>query len=139
MLNKALIIGRLTRDPEVRVIGNGTHVASFTVAVERTFKNKDGEKESDFIPVVAWRKTAELCAQYTKKGSMVAICGRIQTRTYDAADGSKRYVTEIVTDEIQFLGSKGENSSPRASISPNDNYGVSIDGLDDLEDLDVPF
>lgn len=137
MLNKAILIGRLTRDPELKYLQNGTAVASFTLAVDRTFKNKDGEKEADFIPVVAWRKTAELCGKYLAKGSQAAISGRIQTRSYDANDGSKRYVTEVVADEVQFIGSKADN--PKNIGSDNENFGVPMDGFDEIDDLDVPF
>lgn len=137
MLNKAILIGRLTRDPELKYLQNGTAVASFTLAVDRTFKNKDGEKEADFIPIVAWRKTAELCGKYLAKGSQAAISGRIQTRSYDANDGSKRYVTEIVADEVQFIGSKTD--SPRNINHDNDNFGVPMDGFEEIDDLDVPF
>ncbi len=137
MLNKAILIGRLTRDPELKYLQNGTAVASFTLAVDRTFKNKDGEKEADFIPIVAWRKTAELCGKYLAKGSQAAISGRIQTRSYDANDGTKRYVTEIVADEVQFIGSKAD--SPRNINNDNDNFGVPMDGFEEIDDLDVPF
>lgn len=137
MLNKAILIGRLTRDPELKYLQNGTAVASFTLAVDRTFKNKDGEKEADFIPIVAWRKTAELCGKYLTKGSQAAISGRIQTRSYDANDGSKRYVTEIVADEVQFIGSKGEGT--KNNFADNDNFGVPMEGFSEIDDIDVPF
>ncbi len=137
MLNKAILIGRLTRDPDVKYLQNGTPVASFTLAIDRTFKNKDGQKEADFIPVVAWRKTAELCGKYLAKGSQVAVSGRIQTRSYDANDGSKRYVTEVVADEVHFIGAKSD--SPRNNYSDNDNFGVAMDGFEEIDDLDVPF
>ncbi|MFA0814731.1 MAG: single-stranded DNA-binding protein [Anaerofustis sp.] len=137
MLNKAILIGRLTRDPDVKYLQNGTPVASFTLAIDRTFKNKDGQKEADFIPVVAWRKTAELCGKYLAKGSQVAVSGRIQTRSYDANDGSKRYVTEVVADEVHFIGSKSD--SPRNNYGDNDNFGVPMDGFEEIDDLDVPF
>jgi len=94
-MNKAVIIGNLTRDPEARATGQGTAVTTFTVAVARRFTNAQGEKETDFIPVVTWRGLAETCAQYLKKGSKVAVMGEIRTHTYDAPDGSKRYVTDI--------------------------------------------
>ncbi len=137
MLNKAILIGRLTRDPDVKYLQNGTPVASFTLAIDRTFKNKDGQKEADFIPVVAWRKTAELCGKYLAKGSQVAVSGRIQTRSYDANDGSKRYVTEVVADEVHFIGSKSD--SPRNNYGDNDNFCVPMDGVEEIDDLDVPF
>ena len=103
MLNKAIIIGRLTKDPELKYTQSGVAVTNFTVAVNRNFKNQQGEQEADFIPVVVWRKLAETCCQDLGKGRLVAVSGKIQTRSYDDKDGIRRYVTEIVADEVQFL------------------------------------
>lgn len=107
-MNKAILIGRLTKDPDSRVTQNGTAVCTFTLAVDRRFKDSSGEKQTDFIQIVAWRKTAELCSKYLHKGSLAGICGEIQTRSYEAKDGGKRYVTEVVSDEVQFLDTKGK-------------------------------
>ncbi len=140
-MNKVVLIGRLTKDPDVKYFQGNTAVANFTLAVDRTFKNKDGEKEADFIPVVVWRKQAELCEKYLSKGSMVAIVGRIQTRSYDANDGSRRYVTEVVADEIQFLNSFSSNrqDTPYKSASqPDEQFGIPMDGFEEI-DLDLPF
>lgn len=93
-MNKVILIGRLTRDPELRTIANGTPTATFSLAVDRNFTNQQGEREADFINCVVWRKQAENLAKYCTKGSQVAVEGRIQTRNYDAQDGTKRYVTE---------------------------------------------
>lgn len=111
MLNKAVIIGRLTKDPELKYTQSGVAVTNFTVAVDRKFKNQQGEQEADFIPVVVWRKLAETCCQYLGKGRLVAVSGRIQTRSYDDKDGIRRYVTEIVADEVQFLDWGEKNKS----------------------------
>jgi single-strand DNA-binding protein len=120
MLNNICINGRLTRDPEYRTTTNGTAVTTFTVAVDRP-KNKNGEKETDFIPVVAWRGLAEICGNYFHKGNLVSIQGRLQIRTYEANDGSKRTVAEIMADKAENLSPKGEtqgnNISP--SFTPN--------------------
>jgi single-strand DNA-binding protein len=105
-MNKVIIIGNLTKDPEIRNTKTGKTCASLTVAVDRKFKNADGKHETDFFPVVAWGRTGELCAQYLVKGNSVGIEGRIQTRSYEAQDGTRRYVTEIVADEVDFLTSK---------------------------------
>lgn len=102
-MNKAMLIGNLTRDPDLRTTPSGTSVCNFTLAVSRRFSNQQGEREADFIPVVVWRTQAENCAKYLRKGSQVAISGSIQTRSYEAQDGSRRYVTEIVADEVKFL------------------------------------
>ena len=111
MINKVILIGRLTRDPETRVLASGSSVSTFTLAVDRTFKSRDGERGTDFIPIVVWGKTAELCEQYLKKGSLTGIAGRIQTRSYEAKDGSNRHVTEVVAEEISFLTPKEENNN----------------------------
>ena len=105
-MNISIIEGHLTKDPESRATQSGTPVATFTVAVNRKYKDANGAKQTDFIPVVAWRKTAELCAQYLRKGSHIIVAGSVQVRTYDAKDGTKRYAFEIVADEVQFLDSK---------------------------------
>ena len=111
-MNRAIIIGRLTKDPESRTTSSGIASTTFTVAVSRPFTSQNGEREADFLNCVAWRKQAENIAKYCTKGSQVAVEGRIQTRTYDAQDGSKRYVTEIIADNVTFLGSKGGSSMP---------------------------
>ncbi len=110
-MNKVFLIGRLTRDPELRYTSSNIPTASFSIAVNRNFTNQNGEREADFINIVVWRKQAENIKNYLTKGSQVAIDGRIQTRTYDAQDGSKRYVTEVVADNVQFLDSKGSNGN----------------------------
>ena len=116
-MNKVFLIGRLTRDPELRYTGNNTAVATFSIAVNRNFSNAQGEREADFINIVVWRKQAENVKNYLSQGSQVAIDGRIQTRSYDGQDGQKRYVTEVVADNVEFLGSK--NSSNNSNNSNN--------------------
>ena len=111
MLNRAILIGRLTKDPELRYTPNGVAVASFTLAVDRSFTNQQGEKEADFIPIVVWRKQAENCANYIGKGSLVAVEGRIQVRTYDTKDGQRRWATEVVADNVRFLDKRGNTNT----------------------------
>ena len=120
-MNRAIIIGRLTKDPEMRTTSSGIASTTFTVAVSRPFTSQNGEREADFLNCVAWRKQAENIAKYCTKGSQVAVEGRIQTRTYDAQDGSKRYVTEIIADNVTFLGSKGGSSMPSNNYEGNNN------------------
>jgi len=110
-MNKVFLIGRLTRDPELRYTGSNTAVASFSIAVNRNFANAQGEREADFINIVVWRKQAENVKNYLTQGSQVAIDGRIQTRSYDDKDGQKRYVTEVVADNVEFLGSKNSSTN----------------------------
>ena len=109
-LNSVILIGRLTKDPDLRYTTSGTAVAKFTLAVDRP-RRSDSEKETDFIPVVAWGKTAENCANYIGKGSLVAVEGRIQVRTYEAKDGGKRWVTEVVAGAVHFLDKRGERAA----------------------------
>ena len=106
-LNRVVLVGRLTRDPELRYTGSGVAVANGNIACNRPFKNQNGENEADFINFVVWKKAAENLANYMKKGSQIGIDGRIQTRSYEGKDGNMVYVTEVVADSIQFLESKG--------------------------------
>jgi len=106
MLNRVILIGRLTKEPELRYTPSGAAVASFTLAVNRTRANAQGERETDFIPVVVWQKQAENCANYIGKGSLVAVDGRIQVRTYEAKDGQRRWVTEVIAENVRFLDKK---------------------------------
>ena len=121
-MNKVILIGRLTKDPELRTIASGNATTSFTIAVNRNFTNQNGEREADFINCVAWRKQAENVAKYCTKGSQVAVEGRIQTRSYDAQDGTKRYVTEVVADNVTFLGSRASGSQISESSSNTSSY-----------------
>ncbi len=105
MLNRIQLIGRLTRDPELRYVSNGHPMAQFTVAVDRDFKNAAGDRETDFVNCVTWRKLAEQVGQFCAKGRLVAVEGRLQTRSYEAQDGSRRKVTEVVGDRVWFLDS----------------------------------
>lgn len=133
-MNKVILIGRLTRDPELRTISNGTSTTSFSLAVNRPFTNQNGEREADFINCVAWRKQAENIAKYCTKGTQVAVEGRIQTRSYDAQDGSKRYVTEVIADNVTFLSPKGSVSSSDFQSNINDNVSSDITTTDISED-----
>lgn len=110
-MNKAIIIGNLTRDPDLKSTQSGIPVASFTVAVNRRFKNANGEQETDYINIVAWRQLAELCGKYLKKGNKVGITGSIQTRKYTDKNGVERTATEILADEAEFLTPKSTRES----------------------------
>lgn len=143
-MNKVVLIGRLTKDPELRFTpGSGQAVCSVTLAVDR-YNSKTGEHEADFIPVVIWGKQAEATANYMLKGRQMAVSGRIQTRSYDAKDGTKRYVTEIVADMfggVQFLGSKSENQGQN-NYQQSNSYSDSgqLDGqLEPIDGDDMPF
>ncbi|MCX8167287.1 MAG: single-stranded DNA-binding protein, partial [Candidatus Micrarchaeota archaeon] len=114
MLNKAILMGRLTTDPELKHTPNNVSVVSFTLAVNRTFVSKGGERQTDFIDIVAWRQTADLVGKYFKKGQLIAVEGSIQTRTYEDKNGNKRKAVEVVADQVHFAESKsgaGSNQS----------------------------
>ena len=117
-MNKVFLIGRLTRDPELRYTGNNTAVASFALAVQRNFANQQGEREADFFNITVWRKQAENVKNYLTQGSQVAIEGRLQTRSYDDANGQKRYVTEVVADNVEFIGSRNSSGNSNNMSAP---------------------
>ena len=134
-MNKAILIGRLTKDPKTRYTQSGLCVATFTLAVDRRFA-KEGQQQADFIPIVCWRKLAEIVGNNLTKGRKVCVVGGIQTRSYDAKDGSKRYVTEVLADEVEFLDSKkdgGQQSAPQSTPPKSDPYGP------DIPDEEIPF
>ena len=119
-MNVAMIIGRLVADPELRYTPQGKAVATFSVAVDRGFKGADGQKQTDFFNIVVWGKTAENCSNFIGKGRQVAIKGSIQNRSYEDNNGVKKYITEIVADEVQFLDKKKEDSG-YSQLDENDN------------------
>ena len=119
MINRTVLVGRLTRDPELRYTANGAAVASFTIAVNRQFTNSQGEREADFINCIIWRKAAENFAKFTSKGSLVGIDGRIQTRNYENKQGQRVYVTEVVVENFSLLESKNIDSINNTNNNPN--------------------
>ena len=141
-MNKIMLIGRLTKDPELRYTQSGSAVASFTLAVNRRFANQSGEREADFINCVAWQKSAEFVANYFKKGQQMALEGRLQVRSYDGNDGQRRWVTEVIAAQIEFVGSKNENGSGRQDYQNNNASAGSSLGLGEeivFDDNDLPF
>lgn len=151
-MNKVVLIGNLVRDPEVRATQSGISVCNFTVAVNRRFKNANGEQETDFLNVIAWRQLAELCGKYLAKGRKVAVTGSIQTRQYEAKDGSKRTAWDIVADEVEFLSPQNQQSSTQSAPvayttaaskdsgtayapQPHNDFG----GFTQVDDEELPF
>lgn len=122
-MNKAILMGRLTRDPELRHTQSNVPVATFTVAIDRRFKNANGERESDFINCVAWRQQAEFVSKWFTKGRMICVVGSIQTRKYVDKDGNNRTATEVVADEINFCGDRQDGGAPRGGDSYGSSYG----------------
>lgn len=156
MINNVVLVGRLTKDPDLKYTGNGTAVATFTLAVNRNFTNQSGEREADFISCVIWRKPAETLANYAKKGVLMGVTGRIQTRSYDNQQGQKVYVTEVIADNFQLLESKKADSSQNTqgsgvSNSQTNNYTRNQQNTNsamadpfgnssiDISDDDLPF
>lgn len=142
MLNRVVLVGRLTKDPELKYTPNGVAVATFTLAVNRQFSNQQGEREADFLNIVVWRKAAENVANFLKKSSLAGVDGRIQVRTYEQ-DGKRQYFTEIIADSVQFLEPKGEgkqdkpaNETPNTRVSEDPFSGK---GQIDISDSDLPF
>lgn len=127
-MNRVVMIGNLTKDPELSETPSRIKVCRFSIAVQRRFPNAQGEREADYFNVIAWRGVAESVAKYLKKGSKAGVSGSVQTRTYDANDGSKRYVTEIIAEEVEFLSQKREEDK-RASVET----------LEPIDDPDLPF
>ena len=134
MLNSIIIMGRLTAAPELRQTSSGLSVTSFTVAVDRAY-SKDGEKQTDFIPVVAWRGTADFVSKHFGKGSMIAVRGSLQTRNYEDKQGNKRTAFEVLADQVSFCGSKSESSGNGAAQMDSTGYPESPDDIDS----DLPF
>ena len=119
-LNKVILGGRITADPELKKTDSGIPVCSFSMAINR--KNKDGEQQTDFVNCVAWRKTAEFVAQYFKKGSSICLVGSIQTRSWTDNNNNKRYATEVIADEVNFVDSKAKNDAPSFQTQPAPNF-----------------
>lgn len=134
-MNKVILIGNLTRDPELTQTNSGISVARISIAVSRRYANQDGSRETDFFNVTAWRAIAENCAKYLKKGSKIAVVGSIQNRSYEAQDGSKRFTTDIMADEIEFLSTKNEEGG---IATPSEPSGPVAD-LQPIDDDTLPF
>ena len=133
-MNHIVLMGRLTKDPEVRYTQSGKVVCQFTLAVDRPFTGQDGKKEADFIPIVIWGKAAELAGNTLAKGHRVLLDGRVQIRSYDAQDGSKRWVTEVIANGFEYIERKQDNQTPAPQQSPMDSFGTPVSF-----DEEIPF
>ena len=141
-MNKVVLIGNLTRDPELQTTNGGVSVCRFSLAVTRRFANAEGERDADFINIVVWRNQAENCHKYLKKGSKCAVIGRIQTSVYDAPDGSKRYNTDVVADEVEFISTSrgGENAEGGNYSAPSESKQKKQTAeLEEIDDDSLPF
>lgn len=131
-MNKVILIGNLTKDPELTTTNSGISVCRFTLAVPRRFSNAEGERETDFLNITVWRNQAENCNKYLRKGSKASVIGSLQTRSYDAQDGTKRYVTDIVAEEVEFLSSR-QNGEEREKKDEE------VAKLQPIDDDSLPF
>ncbi|MDL2238431.1 single-stranded DNA-binding protein [Christensenellaceae bacterium OttesenSCG-928-K19] len=153
-MNKVILVGNLTRDPELRTTSGGISVTSFTVAVSRRYKSQDGQQQADFINCVAWRSTADFVAKYFVKGSKIGLSGSIQTRTYDDANGVRKYVTEVVAEDVEFVTSKAQNpggagadrgdapaagQQQQAQANADDLFAEELSDFQPLDDAELPF
>lgn len=134
-MNKVVLIGRLTKDPELRYTSSNIPTVTFSLAVNRPFQNQNGVREADFINIVMWRKQAETAKKYLSKGSLIAVDGRIQTRNYDGTDGKKVYVTEVIADNFEFLESKGQ----RANMTSDENMDSFVQNMPTTDVKDEPY
>ena len=134
-MNKVVLIGRLTKDPELRYTSSNIPTVTFSLAVNRPFQNQNGVREADFMNIVMWRKQAETAKKYLSKGSLIAVDGRIQTRNYDGTDGKKVYVTEVVADNFEFLESKGQ----RANMTSDENMDSFVQNMPTTDVKDEPY
>ena len=140
MINRVILVGRLTKDPEYRQTPNGVSVATFTLAVNRSFTNSQGEREADFINVVVFRKQADNVSKYLSKGSLAGVDGRIQSRNYENNEGRRVFVTEVVADSVQFMDSKGSNQpQQQRGQAPAGNNPFANDNNANIDDDDLPF
>lgn len=138
-MNKVVLIGNLAKDPELTTTNNGVSLCKFTIAVPRRFAGADGEREADFLPVIVWRGQADNCYKYLKKGSKAAIVGSVQTRSYDGTDGTRRYITEIVAEEVEFLASRGGADDDGEMVKPAGEKKEVVSKFEPIDDDNLPF
>lgn len=140
MLNKVILMGRLTRDPELKYTSSNIPVCSFSIAVDRRFSKQGDQPQTDFINIVAWRSTAEFICKYFSKGRLINVCGSLQTRTWDDANGVRRYITEVIADEVNFCGDKANNPAPGGQNFPSEDSQLENEGFMPVDtDDDLPF
>ncbi|MBQ3158405.1 MAG: single-stranded DNA-binding protein [Clostridia bacterium] len=137
-MNKVILIGNLAKDPELTTTNNGVSLCKFTIAVPRRFAGNDGEREADFLPVIVWRGQADNCYKYLKKGSKAAVSGSVQTRSYEGTDGQRRYITEIVADEVEFLSTKNGGDEDAFEKPVGEKKDV-VSKFEPIDDDNLPF
>ena len=140
-MNKVILVGNLTRDPELTTTNSGVSVCRFSLAVTRRFQNSDGERDADFINIVVWRNLADICHKFLKKGSKCAVVGRLQTSSYEAQDGSKRYTTDVVADDVEFISTNraSEGGDYVAPTHEPKSQPKQTAELEEIDDDTLPF
>lgn len=136
-MNRVFLIGNLTKDPELTTTNSGVSLCKFTLAVQRRFTGNDGEREADFLPIIVWRGLADNCYKFLKKGSKAGVSGTIQTRQYDVPDGTRRFITEIIADEVEFLSTRNGGEEAE-STKPTKNDEV-VTKFEPIDDDNLPF
>lgn len=141
-MNKVILVGNLTKDPELTTTNSGVSLCKFTLAVQRRFAGNDGEREADFLPIIVWRGQADNCYKYLKKGSKCSVSGSVQTRSYDAPDGTRRYITEIIADEVEFITTKNnsdEEGAPAYEKPVGEKKEDVVAKFEPIDDDSLPF
>lgn len=139
-MNKVILVGNLAADPESRTTQSGISQCTLRLAVQRRFANQQGVREADFFTIVCWRQTADFCSRYLSKGRKIAVEGSLQTRSYDAQDGSKRYVTEVIADNVEFCDSRPDGARPRTDSAPAPAAAPANNGgFTEVDDDELPF
>lgn len=138
-MNKVILIGNLAKDPELTTTNNGVSLCKFTIAVPRRFAGPEGEREADFLPVIVWRGQADNCYKYLKKGSKAAVSGSVQTRSYEGTDGQRRYITEIVADEVEFLSTKNGGDDEVFEKPIGETKKDVVSKFEPIDDDNLPF
>lgn len=138
-MNKVILIGNLSRDPELTTTNGGVSVCRFTIAVQRRFQNAEGERDADFINIVVWRAQAENCHKYLRKGSKCAVDGRLQTSSYETQDGTRRYVTEVVADNVEFVGARRDDEDSATVTRSEKTSSKPVAELEPIDDDSLPF
>ncbi len=138
-MNKVMLIGNLTRDPELTTTNSGVSVCRFSLAVQRRFGSSDNGPQADFFNIVVWRGLGENCHKFLKKGSKCCVIGRLQNSSYEASDGTKRYTTDIIADDVEFLGTKPADSAEVGSVSPSKPASKETAELEPIDDDSLPF
>ena len=138
-MNKVVLIGNLAKDPELTTTNNGVSLCKFTLAVQRRFAGADGEREADFLPIIVWRGQADNCYKYLKKGSKAAITGSVQTRSYEGTDGTRRYITEVVAEEVEFLGSRSGGDDDGEMVKTVEEKKDVVSKFEPIDDDNLPF